>query len=125
MNPVNRKLRTEEQALLDFLLSAQFPGVDELSAQAAHAFVSGECECGCGTIELQLDSNCPPARLQNRIPIEAYAETTEVLLFTKEGLLSCLEIVDYLVSPARSFPRPEKLQLWIKPPMKETTPPTG
>jgi hypothetical protein len=61
MNSVQRSLRDDERALLDFLLSADFPGRDELRKQADTASVVGECQCGCGTIELQVKPGLPPA----------------------------------------------------------------
>jgi len=53
--------------------------------------------------------------LDNRIPVEAAQHARDVLLFTKDGFLACLEIVDYLAPPPRPIPRPQELQLWIKP----------
>ena len=85
MKPVRRELKKEEKNLREFLLSAEFPGVAELRAQAAHAVVSGECECGCGTIDLELRSDCSPAQLENRIPVEAWDQSLEVLLFIQFG----------------------------------------
>jgi hypothetical protein len=119
MNPVKRELRIEERKLLEFLLRAEFLGAAELRAQANHIEVSGECECGCGSIDLHLRSDCPSAKLQNRIPVEAGGPDIDVLLFTKDGFLSLLEIVDYMVPPRHSIPRPEDLQLWVKPPFGE------
>ena len=115
MNPVRRELRKEERELLEFLLSAEFPGAAELRAQALHVVVSGECECGCGSIDLVLRADCPPAQLENRIPIEAFGQAVDVLLFTENGFLSLLEIVDYMAPPTHPIPLPENLQLGVRP----------
>src|SRR5690348_70359 len=47
-----RPLSSEERALVEFLLSAEFPGRDELNSQLGVAEVVGICECGCGTVTL-------------------------------------------------------------------------
>jgi hypothetical protein len=115
MIPVKRPLREEERALLDFLLSADFPGRDQLRAQGQVVTVAGECECGCGTIEFQVEASCAAARLEKPIPIEAYRDALDVLLFTREGFLEMLEIVFYADPPQRPYPRPEQLKLWYRP----------
>lgn len=115
MNPVQRPLRDYERALLDFLLSADFPGRDELRKQAETVRVVGECQCGCGTIELQVQPDLPPANVTRPIPIEAYGEVIDVLLFARKGVLGSLEIVFYADPPERPYPRPEQLKLWKRP----------
>jgi hypothetical protein len=111
MNAVRRPLRVQEKALLDFLLSADFPGREELKEQAENVTVVGECQCGCGTVQFQVDSNCAPAKLENFIPIEAYGEMLDVLLFAGGGFLKMLEIVFYGDPPKKPYPRPEQLKL--------------
>lgn len=115
MIPVQRSLRAEEKALLDFLLSAEFPGRDELKEQVEDVRVVGECECGCGTIELAVQPGTVPARTEKSIPIEAYAEALDVLLFARDGVLGMLEIVFYADPPQRPYPRPDQLKLWPRP----------
>jgi hypothetical protein len=115
MNPVNRGLRREERALLNFLLSADFPGRDGLRQQAETLRVVGECQCGCGTIEFQVQPNLPPAKVEHTIPIEAYGDALDVLLFARNGFLGSLEIVFYADLPHRPYPLPEQLKLWRRP----------
>jgi hypothetical protein len=115
MNPIQRALRDDERALLDFLLSADFPGRDELRKQADTVRVVGECQCGCGTIELQVEPSQPPAKVSGPIPIEAYGDAIDVLLFARNGILGSLEIVFYTDPPERPYPRPEQLKLWKRP----------
>jgi hypothetical protein len=115
MNPVQRSLRDDERALLDFLLSTDFPGRDELRKQAETVRVIAECQCGCGTIELQVEPGLPPARVNGPIPIEAYGDAIDVLLFARNGVLGSLEIVFYADPPERPYPRPDQLKLWKRP----------
>jgi hypothetical protein len=124
MNPVQRSLRDDERALLHFLLSADFPGREELKKQAETVRVVGECQCGCGTIELRVVAGMPPAKVNGPIPIEAYGEAIDVLLFARNGVLGSLEIVFYANPPERPYPRPEQLKLWKRPgPALDQAPP--
>lgn len=67
-----RKLTSKEEALLSFLLSRQFPGRDQLRQQMRSARVSGECKCGCPTVELLVDrAQSPRAKVVRRMPVEA------------------------------------------------------
>ena len=124
MNPVRRALRAEEKALLDFLLSADFPGREELKEQAETVTVVGECQCGCGTVEFEVEGNFPAAKLEKSIPIEGYADALDVLLFTEGGFLAMLEIVFYADPPQKPYPRPEQLNLWKRPASPDVPPST-
>ena len=115
MIPIERPLRPEERELLDFLLSADFPGRDELRKQAATARVTGECECGCGTIHFCVQNEATRAKVEKIVPVEAHADALEVLLFARDGMLSSLEIVFYTNPPQRPYPRPDQLKLWVRP----------
>jgi hypothetical protein len=115
MIPVNRPLRECERALLDFLLSADFPGCEELRAQAATVFVVSECNCGCGTVDLDVPPEAAPAGVQDHVPIEAYADAMDVLLFAPGGKLGMLEIAFYPDPCERPYPRPDQLKLWARP----------
>jgi hypothetical protein len=53
----------EERAVVDFLLGAEFPGVESLREQARHAKVTGLCGCGCpwlDGVELVWYGEAPP-----------------------------------------------------------------
>jgi hypothetical protein len=115
MNPVDRPLRKEERELLDFLLSADFPGCDALKSQAETLRVEGECKCGCGTIGFVLPPETVAAQTEKSVPIEAYGELLDVLLFARGGKLSSLEIVFYTDPPEKPYPRPGQLKLWARP----------
>ena len=110
-----RPLVPEEKALLEFLLSADFPGRDGLSAQVDHAEVVWECDCGCGTVNLSVREPVVSATAREPIPIEAHAEGLEVLLFVRNGLLQSLEIVDYEDRRPLPYPTPAGLRLWVPP----------
>jgi hypothetical protein len=92
---VRRPLAEEERAALDFLLTADFPGVDELRLQAPAMQVVGRCPCGCATIEFEVDADrAPAAVVVPRVPVEASGADKPfgLLLFVDDGHLSSLEI---------------------------------
>jgi hypothetical protein len=116
-----RPLSADERAVLDHLLSAEFPGVDALRVQAEHARVCDRCTCGCPTVGLVVDRSAVSARLARPAPhaqtersgqllmVEATRRGAwppeEVLLFVSEdGWLSCLELVPYAEPPRGRFP---------------------
>ena len=101
--PTPRVLRPDERALLDFMLSREFPGRDELRAQSKDVVVVGECECGCGTIDLRVPETSQPAKVLKRVPIQAANDECIVLVFVDNGMLSCLEIA-YVDEPSKSIP---------------------
>ena len=108
-----RPLTRAERRLLDFLLSAEFPGRDELKAQAAAAQAVGACECGCGAIDLTVHHSAPRSSCREPIPVEAYDTNTEVLLFVRDGALSSIQIVGRLGNQHPTpYPRLNELTLW-------------
>jgi hypothetical protein len=113
-----RPLNPHEKALAEFLLSADFPGREELDQQLASAEAVSLCECGCGTINLRVVGASPRANCREPIPIEAYGDGIEVLLFVRDGLLASLEVVDHGDARPLPYPRPEQLKLWVPPQRK-------
>jgi hypothetical protein len=113
-----RKLKPNERELLEFLLTADFPGRDELKAQLQHVEVVGDCECGCGTIDLKVNEYPTRAFVEEPIPVEARGEGIEVLLFVRGGLLCSLEIVDYEDRRPLPYPSIRDLELWVTPARK-------
>lgn len=109
-----RPLKSQERELIDFLLSANVVGRDELKKQADSLEVVGECDCGCGTIELQV-RNVPRREAVDQLMVEAYGKGVDVLLFVRGGFLSCLEIVDHGDSRPLPYPKPNELSLWVTP----------
>src|SRR5258708_111363 len=62
-----RQLKPNERALLEFLLNEDFSGRNELREQVGRIEVVGDCDCGCGTINLMVRS--PVVRSVAREPI--------------------------------------------------------
>jgi len=113
-----RPLSLDERALMDFLLSAEFPGRDELKSQLEVAQAVGICECGCGTVDFAVNDSVARAVCREPIPVEAYGPAIEVLLFVRDGILSSLEIVDYEDKRPLPYPQPTDLKLWARPSRK-------
>jgi hypothetical protein len=111
-----RPLNIEERTLMEFLLSAEFPGRDKLRSQLDSVAVVAVCECGCGTVNLQVGSNDVQSSAEALVPIEAHGDLVDVLLFTRRGCLSSLELVFPNERLPRRFPKPSDLQLWVRPP---------
>lgn len=116
-----RSLTSEERSLIEFLLSAEFPGRDELKFQLEAVKAVGVCECGCGTVILQVGESGAPAAEETPIPIEAYGENVDVLLFARNRFLSSLELVFHDDRLPRPFPKPGDLKLWARGPRKPST----
>lgn len=108
-----RALRKEERDLLEFLLSADFPGRDALAQQSTELAVVCECDCGCGTVDLRGSDSAPKASTREPIPVEAYADGVDVLLFVRGGSLRSMEIVHHGDPRHGCYPKPEGLKLWV------------
>jgi hypothetical protein len=113
-----RELKPNERALLEFLLTADFPGRNELREQVGRVQVLWDCDCGCGTINLMVTNPVVRAVAREPIPIEARGANVDVLLFVRDGLLSSLEIVDHGDGRPLAFPSPSTLELWAPPNLK-------
>lgn len=107
-----RLLSAEEHAVIMALLAQDFPGAGPLRAQVPFATVTGGCGCGCATVDLRVreEPHVPAAPVQDGMLISATVRGRNdgVLLFTKDGRLSCLEVYSVEDEPA-SLPRPEDL----------------
>ena len=110
-----RPLSTDERTLIEFLLSVEFPGRDELRDQLNHVEVVGICECGCGSIDLNVTGAPARSPTESLVPSEAHTEGLDVLIFTRGGVLSLLELTFYDDKAPRSFPKPSDLKLWMRP----------
>jgi len=110
-----RPLSKDERALIEFLLSAEFRGRDELRDQLDHVEVVGICECGCGSIDLNVTGAPVRSPTESLIPSEAHTEGLDVLVFARGGVLSLLELVFYDDNAPRPFPKPTDLKLWMRP----------
>ncbi|BAS26360.1 DUF6984 family protein [Limnochorda pilosa] len=110
-----RELTHEEEQILQRLLTAvEFPGRPTLLEQAARARVSGECTCGCRSIELRVPDSVRKAEVKRRIPVEAEAEdqdhrTMHCLLHVVDGWIAELEIYRDDSKAIGRLPAPERL----------------
>jgi hypothetical protein len=110
-----RGLNKKEQELLECMLTAEFPGSEELQAQIGRVEVCAECDCGCGSIDLQVEGQSGHGVENEQIAVEAYGKGVDVLLFVRDGLLSSLEIVDQGDARPPAYPTPAGLKLWVRP----------
>jgi hypothetical protein len=105
-----RAMTEEERAVVDFLLGAEFSGVESLRAQARHAKVTGLCRCGCPTFSLFVDKSlaaqAPTATPGQYVSADAVStdEPFRLLLFTEQGWLEGVELVWFGEVPPSSFP---------------------
>jgi hypothetical protein len=109
-----RSLRDDERALLQFLLSGEFPGKTELREQLAHARRRDHIADPWGWILLDIDrSAAPPAPVIRKIPIEAVGATIPffVLLFVENGYMDRVDIGRDDGVALDRLPRPEELLL--------------
>lgn len=82
------------------LLAENFPGSDELRAQARTVRVKGFWEDRPSIVLLEvMDPGAPRANVVHAVPVEAKVRDAdppqELLLFVKDGLLDSIELVDY------------------------------
>jgi hypothetical protein len=93
-----RELTHNERALLDGLLSADFPGVEPLREQARDVLAAPGCTCGCGSIDLFPQGEPPVSNARSPLPSEGVVhddsgqEVGGLICFVEEGLLSYLEV---------------------------------
>jgi hypothetical protein len=123
---MRRPLTAREREILDFLLSIEFRGVEELRRQVGVAEVTARMDC-CPTIELEVRrQKAPRSSFDDYLAVEAEtkdfgladAESCfELLLFVRDGWLSSVELVHYGddVSGLAEFPPPETFERPIAP----------
>jgi hypothetical protein len=112
-----RALLEEERSILDFLLSKEFAGRDELRQQLEHVLVTGpSCNCGCESVGLAVDRVVPPAPVVDQVPTEAFGRDAQgaevgVLLFVVDGYMDDLEF--HSADDVDHFGRPTRASLWL------------
>lgn len=99
-------LTEDESALLNALLSHDFPGVRELREQAQHVQAKRGCQCGCGTIDFVPDATpVPRSEAVSPAPVEGVVKNADgedvggLLLLVADGMLMSLEIYSYAPKP--------------------------
>ena len=105
-----RPLTEAEAAALSFMLTPDFPGFEQLRAQAKSARVVGRCSCGCASIDIAVDrANTPPALVgPQRVAATATSRdprVTHLMLWVEGGYLSGLELA--WLDMTEEFPPPE------------------
>jgi hypothetical protein len=118
-----RPLRPDERAVLAFLLERDFPGRDELRAQARSVQTTGlSCTCGCPSFALEADRSIPAAPVADRVPTDAHGmdpagNEVGVLLFVDDGYLSEVEVYRLGDGGFAGLPDPSALKLseWSRP----------
>lgn len=96
-----RPLSANEGALVDALLTPDFPGVEALRDQAKSLLARSGCSCGCGTIDLLPQGDPPHSAAVNPAPSEGLIrnadgdEVNGLLLFIRHGLLASLEVYSF------------------------------
>jgi hypothetical protein len=120
-----RPLDSDQRALLDFLLSRDFPGRAELVRQAETVLTAGSsCSCGCPSFSLVADRALPAAAVSYADRMVSDAHGTDpggnevgVLLFTEDGYLFDVEIYGIAGDDFAGLPRPDSLKLseWSEP----------
>jgi len=102
-NEPARPLTAREREILDFLLSVETAGIEELRQQADHARVV-PWSCGCASIDISVDQGAAPTPSAIAISPAIESQTKqkddlelffELLLWVDNGFLSGVEIVDY------------------------------
>jgi hypothetical protein len=109
-----RPLTRGERSLLAYLLESDFPGVEELRAQARSVVVAG-LHKGLPTIVLLgvTDLNAPAAPVEHPTPVEARVRGSDppqdVHLFVRDGRLESIELVAYDGIDLPELPRVDAL----------------
>ena len=108
--PLDRPLTEDERAIGEWLLLHATPPAFDFLPQLAMARVTGQCSCGCPTVDLRLPESAPKAEPRDN-PIgdavgEVNGDMVGVMLLQRGGHLTCLEIYD-LSDIARPYGLPD------------------
>lgn len=99
-----RVLNAREQAILEWLLSVDFPGVDALRQQAR----SAAAEPDGLIIDLVVDPDTTRARVLDRVPVQAVVDGDGfdggLLLYVDDGRLSGIEYWWVTENPPEEMP---------------------
>jgi hypothetical protein len=109
-----RPLTAREREVLDFLLSAEFPGVERLREQAGGARVASEPRDCCPSLKLVADvTRARPASVRDEpVVVGAGSKSKEwtLLLHVRDGWLDEMELVHYTDDVPAEFPSPDAFE---------------
>lgn len=96
-----RPLTDREREILEFLLSVEVPGIEELRQQVPFARAA-RWDCGCASFDLIVDrERAPRSAITASAAVEAYSKARndpnkafDLLLWVDDGWLAGVEIVD-------------------------------
>lgn len=117
--------------MLSFLLSEDFPGVQELREQVLHAMVVGQCDCGCPTIEIETELGVATSGVVTRerlAPVEGRVRSLDagpqddIILFVDGGRLTCLEYVTSRESSPHDWPPLDRITVEYVPSRSRPSP---
>jgi len=115
-----REVTTEERALLERILEADFPGRDELAPLLRSALARTIDEDGGLEIKSQADGKAPVVK---RVPVEAEAKDVDgvvihMLLHVVDGKPVELEFFREDCGTVKKVPPPAAFELMVLPPMR-------
>lgn len=103
-------LPAEVTATLRALLPGTDPVSSALRAQIPHTRINGRCGCGCATVDLTVDTTAVAAAPEHGNPaVDGWYTSPDnagVMIFTKDGYLSLLEIYSSAAEPVATWPEP-------------------
>jgi hypothetical protein len=116
-----RKPTSEEQALLNHLLQADFPGRDELAPLLQHVLVRTIDEDHGLELQSQVEGRAP---IVKRIPVEAEAKDQDgvvihMALHVIDGRPVELEFYRENTEPVRKIPPPSAFEQIVLPPIPD------
>ncbi|MEW1751130.1 hypothetical protein [Streptomyces angustmyceticus] len=108
------QLSPEATATLRALLAGSDPVSSALLAQIPHTRVVGRCGCGCVTVDLEVDRTAAaPAPSHDNPAVDGGYDapySAGVLVCTKGGYLSALEIYSVSDEPITAWPDPRFIE---------------
>lgn len=103
-------LSPDATATLEELLAGPDPVSSTLRAQIPHARVTGRCGCGCVTVDRAAVAPAPAHGNPAADAWYAAPDDAVVMVFTKAGCLSLLEIYSASSEPITTWPEPRFLK---------------
>ena len=96
--PLDRDLTSDERAIAEWLLLNADPPATAFLHQLDSARVTGQCSCGCPTVDLLIRPDTPRAQPRDNPVGDAIGEVNGkmvgVMLLQSQGCLTCLEVYD-------------------------------